>query len=153
MLVQSWLTGGGRGKWQPQYVPAQRQLRLKEAAAVQAIWHHACTFNEPSNRTIGGQQMMHSHTTEAMPREQTAEQGLWRAVILDTIQEWLSGPLGRRREAEKYLFDDLADFRLVCESAGMDAGRLRVRLAAFRKAKMGVLACPLDQIINALAAV
>jgi len=88
-----------------------------------------------------------------MPREQTAEQGLWRAVILDTIQEWLSGPLGRRREAEKYLFDDLADFPLVCESAGMDAGRLRVRLAKFRKAKMGVLACPLDQIINALAAV
>ena len=57
---------------------------------------------------------------------------LWRAVIARTIQEWISGPLRRQREAEQYLFDDNRDFPLVCESAGMDSGQLRERLARLR---------------------
>jgi hypothetical protein len=57
---------------------------------------------------------------------------LWRAVIARTIQEWVSGPLGRQREAEQYLFDDNRDFRLVCGSAGIDSGELRARLALLR---------------------
>jgi hypothetical protein len=59
----------------------------------------------------------------------TPETRLWRAVIARTIQEWISGPLGRRREAEQYLFEDNKDFRLVCGSAGIDSGELRARLA------------------------
>jgi len=62
----------------------------------------------------------------------TNETLLWRAVIARTIQEWISGSLRRQREAEQYLFGDNRDFRLVCESAGMDAGRLRSRLARLR---------------------
>ena len=57
---------------------------------------------------------------------------LWRAVVARTIQEWISGPLGRQREAEQYLFDDNRDFRLVCGSAGIDIGELRARLALLR---------------------
>jgi len=57
---------------------------------------------------------------------------LWRAVIARTIQEWISGPLRRQREAEQYLFEDNRDFRLVCQSAGMDSSRLRSRLAGLR---------------------
>jgi predicted nucleic acid-binding protein len=64
--------------------------------------------------------------------ENTRETILWRAVIARTIQEWISGPLRRQREAEQYLFDDNRDFPLVCESAGMDSGQLRSRLARFR---------------------
>jgi hypothetical protein len=64
--------------------------------------------------------------------ENTAETRLWRAVIARTIQEWISGPLGRQREAEQYLFDDDTDFRLVCGSAGIDSGKLRARLALLR---------------------
>jgi hypothetical protein len=60
------------------------------------------------------------------------ETRLWRAVIARTIQEWISGPLGRQREAEQYLFDDNRDFRLVCGSAGIDSGVLRARLALLR---------------------
>jgi hypothetical protein len=56
------------------------------------------------------------------------ETRLWRAVIARTIQEWISGPLGIKREAEHYLFDDTRDFRLVCGSAGIDSGDLRARL-------------------------
>ena len=64
--------------------------------------------------------------------ENTPETVLWRAVIARTIQEWISGPLRCRREAEQYLFDDNRDFPRVCESAGMDIGQLRSRLARLR---------------------
>jgi hypothetical protein len=64
--------------------------------------------------------------------ECTFETLLWRAVIARTIQEWISGPLRRQREAEQYLFEDNRDFPLVCESAGMDIGRLRLRLNRLR---------------------
>ena len=33
--------------------------------------------------------MTHSHATEAIPVEQTVEQSLWRAVLFETIKEWL----------------------------------------------------------------
>jgi hypothetical protein len=64
--------------------------------------------------------------------ENTPETVLWRAVIARTIREWISGPLGRQREAEQYLFDDNRDFPLVCQSAGIDSGHLRSRLARLR---------------------
>jgi len=64
--------------------------------------------------------------------ENTFETLLWRAVIARTIQEWISGPLSRQREAEQYLFEDNRDFPLVCEAAGMDIGQLRSRLARLR---------------------
>jgi hypothetical protein len=57
-----------------------------------------------------------------------AESRLWQAVILSTIQEWISGPLRLKRRAEEYLFKDDSDFATVCQSAGIDAGRLRAKL-------------------------
>jgi hypothetical protein len=65
--------------------------------------------------------------------EKTPETRLWRAVIARTIQEWMSGPLRRQREAQQYLFDDIRDFPLVCQSAGMDSGELRSRLTRMRR--------------------
>jgi len=56
------------------------------------------------------------------------EKRLWQAVIVTTIQEWLGGPLRSKRQAEEYLFNDEKDFPVVCQSAGMDAGRLRAKL-------------------------
>ena len=67
----------------------------------------------------------------AVNRERTSvtETRLWQAVIVSTIREWISGPLRLKRQAEDYLFNDNKDFPVVCESAGMDVGRLRARLA------------------------
>jgi hypothetical protein len=65
--------------------------------------------------------------------EMMAEERLWRAVISRAIQEWVCGPLRLKREAEKYLFGNGKDFAVVCESAGMDAGRLRAGLLRFRE--------------------
>jgi len=67
-------------------------------------------------------------------REETVvEERIWQAVIVSTIEEWMSGPLRRSREAEQFLFCDENDFRLVCESAGMNAGRLRQQLVRLRE--------------------
>ena len=57
---------------------------------------------------------------------------LWQAVIVNTIQDWISGPLRQKDEAEEYLFGAGTDFTLVCESAGMNAERLRAKLRRLR---------------------
>jgi len=57
---------------------------------------------------------------------------LWQAVLVTTIREWVSGTLRSQREAEQYLFQDQRDFRMVCQSAGFDADRLRSKLNRFR---------------------
>lgn len=64
--------------------------------------------------------------------EETAEQKLWRAVIASTVEEWVSGPLRRRREAEQFLFADNHDFHTVCYSAGINPKTLRARLEKIR---------------------
>jgi hypothetical protein len=60
-----------------------------------------------------------------------AELRLWQAVIVSTIEEWISGPLRLKRQAEEYLFKD-SDFSLVCQSAGMDVDRLRTKLTRLK---------------------
>ena len=69
------------------------------------------------------------HITEV---EETGEQKLWRAVIASTVEEWVSGPLRRKREAEQFLFSDNHDYRTVCFSAGINPGDLRGRLEKIR---------------------
>ena len=66
--------------------------------------------------------------TEAREHDSLAETRLWQAVIVSTIREWTSGPLRRKLEAERYLFSDSSDFAMVCQSAGISAGRLRGQL-------------------------
>ena len=72
--------------------------------------------------------MTRTSATVSKDTKSTTEVRLWQAVIVGAIQEWMSGPLRRKREAENFLFNDNKDFPLVCESAGMDAGRLRKKL-------------------------
>jgi hypothetical protein len=64
--------------------------------------------------------------------ETTGEVRLWQAVIARTIQEWISGPVRQKRQAEHYLFDDNTDFGVVCQSAGLDPDNLRARLTKIR---------------------
>jgi hypothetical protein len=60
------------------------------------------------------------------------EQRLWRAVIASTVQEWIGGPLRKKREAELFLFSDNQDYRTVCFSAGINPEDLRFRLQKYR---------------------
>jgi len=72
----------------------------------------------------------------ATKQDVTMDSLLWRAVIASAIQDWLSGPLRLKREAERYLFENSRDLSLVCESAGMDIARLRTRLNKLRGPSM-----------------
>jgi hypothetical protein len=85
--------------------------------------------------------MENSIVTVGKEQEAPREARLWQAVILSTIEEWVSGPLRRSREAEKFLFTDNADFRMVCESAGMDAKSLRARLTKLRDRSVARVEC------------
>jgi len=68
--------------------------------------------------------------------EESPVQKLWRAVIASTVEEWVNGPLRRKREAEQFLFSDNQDYRTVCFSAGIDPEHLRARLVKIRSREM-----------------
>jgi hypothetical protein len=69
-------------------------------------------------------------------KQEQPEQKLWRAVIATTVQDWIGGPLRKKREAEQFLFSDEKDYRTVCFSAGIDPSNLRERLQKIRSSKM-----------------
>ena len=69
--------------------------------------------------------------------EETAELKLWRAVIANTVEEWINGPLRQKREAEQFLFHDENDYRTVCFSAGINPADLRCRLLRIRSRQAG----------------
>jgi len=71
--------------------------------------------------------------------EESAVQKLWRAVIASTVEEWVNGPLRKKREAEQFLFSDNQDYRTVCYSAGINPENLRSRLEKFRSHKISDL--------------
>jgi hypothetical protein len=79
--------------------------------------------------------MMNTNVTEpATDPGSVGESRLWQAVIVNAILDWKSGPLRLKNQAEDYLFQNQEDFRLVCHLAGMNAGRLRTKLAKLRQA-------------------
>jgi len=52
--------------------------------------------------------------------QQQGSRRLWAAVILQAIEDWQSGSLRRREEAERFFFQSQKDFASVCRSAGLD---------------------------------
>jgi hypothetical protein len=76
--------------------------------------------------------MVIEETTLRPELETSPEIRLWQAVILSAVEDWISGGLRTKRQAEAYLFEDNADFCIVCESAGMNPEALRSRLNRLR---------------------
>jgi hypothetical protein len=75
---------------------------------------------------------MHENNVRDFDSQDMPEQRLWRAVIATTVQEWVNGPLTKKRAAEQFLFEDENDFRTVCYSAGINPENLRGRLQKIR---------------------
>jgi hypothetical protein len=71
---------------------------------------------------------------EHVNKNQPAEIRLWTAVLARTLEDWTSGTLRARHEAEAFLFsrDHEADLRTVCQSAGLDPDCIRERLHELR---------------------
>ncbi len=57
-----------------------------------------------------------------------AERHLWTAVITRALEDWRTGTLRERRAAQKFLFEEEADFSNVCSAAGLDPTSLRSQL-------------------------
>jgi hypothetical protein len=75
---------------------------------------------------------MQENSVHDFDAQDIPEQRLWRAVIASTVQEWVNGPLTKKRAAEQFLFQDENDFKTVCYSAGIDPENLRGRLKKIR---------------------
>ena len=58
-----------------------------------------------------------------------AERRMWLAVVTLAVEDWRSGTLRARREAQRFLFDDTKDFQRTCAGAGLDPTNLRARLS------------------------
>jgi hypothetical protein len=74
---------------------------------------------------IPSRQTFQTEVTE----ECIAERRLWLAVITLAVEDWRSGTLRARREAQKFIFEDRADFESVCARAGLDPESLRSKLS------------------------
>lgn len=60
--------------------------------------------------------------------EMIGERRLWTAVVVSAVEDWRSGSLRARLEAQKFLFENTQDFELACAGAGLDPGDIRSRL-------------------------
>ena len=70
---------------------------------------------------------------EGVTEDCISERRLWTAVIVMAVEDWRSGSLRARREAQSFLFEDNEDFQAVCGSAGLDPATLRARLLKIGK--------------------
>jgi hypothetical protein len=65
-----------------------------------------------------------ANTTE----EPIGERQLWTAVLLLAVEDWRQGSLKKRRQAQKFLFEDQDNFYRVCAGAGLEPESFRSRL-------------------------
>jgi len=71
---------------------------------------------------------IHPVADNAVTEDLIGENRLWTAVIVKAVEDWRTGTLRARREAQKFLFEDHRDFNDVCASAGLEPTRLRSQL-------------------------
>jgi hypothetical protein len=58
-----------------------------------------------------------------------SERRLWTAVLINAIDDWRTGTLRARREAQDFLFNSDEDLETVCSGAGLDRADFRLRLS------------------------
>ena len=68
-----------------------------------------------------------------------SERRLWTAVLVKAVDDWRSGNLRARREAQEFLLEDTRDFSQVCAGAGIDPDHFRAKL---QKVGSRISMCP-----------
>jgi hypothetical protein len=71
----------------------------------------------------------HADSYNTVTEELISERRLWTAVLVHEVEDWRSGTLRARREAQDFLFNNDKDFETVRSSAGLDWSDFRVRLS------------------------
>jgi hypothetical protein len=92
--------------------------------------------DEKKRRTLGEGETMETQRMLGTVNGETgrtedasAEQRLWIAVLALAVEDWTTGTLRAKREAQRFLFEDKADYYSVCANAGVDGDSFRTRLA------------------------
>jgi hypothetical protein len=67
-------------------------------------------------------------TRDTVTEDLIAERRLWTAVVVNAVDDWRTGSLRAKREAQRFLFENTQDFELVCAGAGLDPSDMRSRL-------------------------
>jgi hypothetical protein len=93
---------------------------------------------------------------EAVSQDDRAYRALWRAVMLQQIQDAKCRRTRReyqnwRRQALSWLFEDEEDFTLVCQMGGLDPDFMRQRLVEAQKNNFRFYENEVIQPINAMA--
>ena len=70
----------------------------------------------------------HADSYNTVTEELISERRLWTAVLVNAVEDWRSGTLRARREAQEFLFNSDKDFETVCSAAGLDWSDFRARL-------------------------
>jgi hypothetical protein len=68
----------------------------------------------------------HADSCNTVTEELISERRLWTAVLVNAVEDWRSGTLRARREAQEFLFDSDKDFEMVSSAAGLDWNNFRV---------------------------
>ena len=102
----------------------KKTLRDPSVYLQEAILNHSLA---PTTTEIAMIQPREASTGESS-NEAYGERRLWTAVIVSAVEDWRTGTLRARREAQQFLFDDDKDFARVCASAGLEPGSFRAKL-------------------------
>src|SRR5271169_2096522 len=62
-----------------------------------------------------------------------AERNLWVAILLQALDDWQTGTLRRRKEAERFIFHCESDFAAVCRGAGLDPACVLAKLQRIKQ--------------------
>ena len=71
---------------------------------------------------------VYGNSQNTVTEELISERRLWTAVLVHAVEDWRTGTLRARREAQDFLFNSHADFETVCSGAGLDCSDFRARL-------------------------
>jgi hypothetical protein len=100
-----------------------------------------------SEKGLKGAAMAKADMQGAVTEDLIGENRLWTAVIAKAVEDWRFGTMRRRREAQRFLFENEQDFETVCANAGLDPASLRSKLL-----KIGKKLDPYVRFVHPLAA-
>jgi len=79
---------------------------------------------------------IYAHESKAMTEGSelpVAEHNLWVAILLQALEDWQTGSLRRRKDAERFFFHCERDFAAVCRGAGLDPGAVLGKLQGMKE--------------------